>query len=285
MLVLIVVTLSLLLQTLSASPPPHTLTTGPPPLNTRRPGLTIDTLTTERVDGSYFDPSTELGVVFNSTKDLLSIISLDGTILVEAGGKLNDDVRIVSIGENKFLQHSKHGDLAVSKSHENLLESTSIHQLVHVLQEVPEESHTQQLHKSVDNLLTRPEIKLLKDAATSLGALGVTGVTYPSILPFFMTSLRLTSTPNVGPAISYTDHLRLRRSANTCLNSCPPCKERQCLGLCGPGCTCWKWACGDCCYHKGCLYHDKCCRERPNSTACLLPLDFSCEEEYKCTKD
>ena len=281
MFVLSVVTLSLLLQTNAG--PPHTLNAGPPP-HTRRPGLTIDTLTTQRVDGSYFDPSTELGIVFNSSKELLTITSLDGAVLVRAVEKLNDDVRMVAIEENKFLQHSKHGDLAVSKSHEYLLESaSSIHQLVPILRELPQESHAQQLSKSVDSLLMRPEIKLLKDVSTNLGELGITGVAYPSILPFFMTSLRLTSTPSVVSSVSYIDHLRLRRSTKTCLDNCPPCKDQECLGLCGPGCECWKWACGDCCYHKGCLYHDKCCREQPNSTACLIPLDFSCGKKYKCT--
>ena len=30
----------------------------------------------------------------------------------------------------------------------------------------------------------------------------------------------------------------------------------NCLGLCGPGCTCWLYVCGDCCYNSGCYIHD-----------------------------
>ena len=35
-------------------------------------------------------------------------------------------------------------------------------------------------------------------------------------------------------------------------------KKSGCAGICGPGCkTCWKFVCGDCCYHLGCTRHDK----------------------------
>jgi hypothetical protein len=30
--------------------------------------------------------------------------------------------------------------------------------------------------------------------------------------------------------------------------------------MCGPGCSCWSWVCGDCCYHYGCARHDSWCR-------------------------
>lgn len=40
---------------------------------------------------------------------------------------------------------------------------------------------------------------------------------------------------------------------------CDP-NNNKCLGMCGPGCTCWKWVCGDCCSHWGCLQHDIHCR-------------------------
>lgn len=34
----------------------------------------------------------------------------------------------------------------------------------------------------------------------------------------------------------------------------------NCLGMCGEGCKCWDWVCGDCCFHWGCYYHDLRCR-------------------------
>jgi hypothetical protein len=37
-----------------------------------------------------------------------------------------------------------------------------------------------------------------------------------------------------------------------------PCGN-DCLGMCGPKCTCWDWVCGDCAYHWGCNAHDIAC--------------------------
>ncbi len=244
------------------------------------PGLTIDTLTQQTVHGTYYQSNSNLGIVFNSTTDSLRVTTLDGAVLIEGGG--TENARTVNIEQQAFLQHSEHGDYALSKSHEKvLLEGfADVEQLLPLLEDQP---HDEILLNSIDRLLKRPEMKLLKEAAESLGERGITGQAYPSILPFFMTSMRL-STREGPPLASYLDHLRLKRGSS-CFDSCPPCRGEECLGLCGPGCECWKWACGDCCYHRGCHSHDLCCRDKPNSLACLVPLDFNCGENYKCGKN
>lgn len=58
--------------------------------------------------------------------------------------------------------------------------------------------------------------------------------------------------------------------------------DDECLGMCGPGCTCWSFVCGDCCYNKLCFEHDKCCRHKTFSLSCLLPFLYylSCEEGF-----
>ena len=50
----------------------------------------------------------------------------------------------------------------------------------------------------------------------------------------------------------------------------------KCLGMCGKGCSCWWWLCGNCCWNRGCYEHDLCCRHDWWSTACLLPMSFRC---------
>jgi hypothetical protein len=35
-----------------------------------------------------------------------------------------------------------------------------------------------------------------------------------------------------------------------------PNRDRDCFGMCGSGCDCWSWICGDCCYHDFCAEHD-----------------------------
>ena len=55
--------------------------------------------------------------------------------------------------------------------------------------------------------------------------------------------------------------------------------NNNCLGMCGPKCWCWSIVCDDCCFHKGCYEHDRCCRRNEYSGYCLLPFfhQFKCE--------
>jgi hypothetical protein len=41
---------------------------------------------------------------------------------------------------------------------------------------------------------------------------------------------------------------------------CDP-NHDDCFGMCGPGCTCWQWVCGDCQYHATCAQHDWVCAQ------------------------
>ena len=52
--------------------------------------------------------------------------------------------------------------------------------------------------------------------------------------------------------------------------------SNDCLGMCGRKCSCWRWVCGDCCWHYGCYQHDLCCQHDFYSTYCLFPIGFSC---------
>ena len=57
-------------------------------------------------------------------------------------------------------------------------------------------------------------------------------------------------------------------------------QSNSCNGMCGPGCHCWWWICGDCCTHKGCLDHDNyCAKDGYISFSCIIsvPLYFTCE--------
>ena len=56
----------------------------------------------------------------------------------------------------------------------------------------------------------------------------------------------------------------------------PPClpypnPDDGCFGMCGAGCDCWEWVCGDCCYHLICAEHDRqwrdCLDANPTSVA------------------
>ena len=50
--------------------------------------------------------------------------------------------------------------------------------------------------------------------------------------------------------------------------------HNDCLGMCGKGCNCQKWVCGNCCWNKGCYQHDLCCTR--STFSCIIPAGFSC---------
>lgn len=144
--------------------------------------------------------------------------------------------------------------------------------------------HLEKLHQSVKALLEDPHSQLLVDAAIALGEEGVTGYDYPVMLQFYMTALRLralfedpTEPSEVAKSTTGSDH----GDNKTCLDYCPPCKERGCYGMCGRECDCWSWVCSDCCFQQGCYDHSHCCQDKPYSFACLFPWNFSCNS-YEC---
>ena len=60
-------------------------------------------------------------------------------------------------------------------------------------------------------------------------------------------------------------------------------QSNGCSGMCGLGCNCWPWICGDCCIHSGCLDHDNyCARDGYRSYSCIfgVPRFFGCQSGY-----
>ena len=275
------------------------------------PLLVIDLLREDRVDGSYMSPELGCGIVFNSTRDSLAVTTLNGSRLVSAEERVGP-IRLITLGDREFIQHrvvdpndAESGavrDYAIPKYHGSFAGSQDHGKFAHLLgklKKLDHNIHAKVLQKSMQRILTEPEIQLLHDAAVAMGQRGITGRGYPSALPLYMTAMRFSSN-NPSTTITSDDlppqsdthtydekqpehfFTRMKRSSQTCLTKCPPCKSKKCLGLCGRGCTCWKWACDNCCYHKGCYYHDLCCRKNPYSLACWVPLEFDCDKKYIC---
>lgn len=271
--------------------------------------LVIDLLREDRVSGSYVNPELGCGIVFNGTKDGLTLTSLDGRRLLSAGGQVGP-VRLVTLGNREFIQHREsvesdrddgdqsgtlreyaipkyHGSFADTQDHETFMN------LIQKLKKLNPNAHSRVLEKSVRRMLSKCEIGLLSEAAFVMGHHhDITSQEYPSTLPLYMTASRVNSRSNAYPETDVplnhnqddvgSRHNIRRKREESCLDECPPCKSKECLGMCGPGCVCWKWSCGNCCYNKGCYDHDLCCRSKPNSLACLLPMAFDCNSKYVC---
>ena len=266
-----------------------------------RPGrgeaqLQITNLTKNVAELVYTDPSSGLGLRVASAPDSLYLSSLDGRSFV-AAGEAGGSLRLISLGRSMFIQEKsstgKSRDFAVPDAYTGILSNADqavLQDLVHILNAsgMTQDSDSR-LWDALLTILNCPEVELLQSAVAALGSTGVTGVEYPSVLPFYMAALRLDQLVQRSNLTSGSSRFPERARelmdnglTDDCLSECPPCPYQECLGLCGYSCNCWKWVCGDCCYHLGCYDHDICCREKFVRTACLFPFNFKCEYNYSC---
>ena len=251
--------------------------------------LYVVNLTTTAAELTYVNPSSGRGLHVLSSHDSLYISTLDGRSLVAADEAIGESLRLISLGQTMFIQvktaSAESRDVSVPDAYTGILNNadwTVLRDLVRILNSssADQESHAR-LCESLLTILSYPEADLLQSAAVSLGETGVTGRDFPSVMPFYMTVLQLSQLQ--GGNVTTGSRADPPRVTDDCLSTCPPCPYQECLGLCGYSCNCWKWVCGDCCYHLGCYEHDICCRKKFVRTACLLPFGFKCESGYTCS--
>ena len=271
---------------------------------TRKGVLDTVTRSEHKVEGSYIDFSSERGIRFTSTPQTLFIETIPGGEPLLSATEPAGSMRLVSIGSSVFIQSDEANSLDYSVQGEqyNISEFSTDHEglqrLKNMAVETSEIVHLKALYDSLQYLLSRPEVQLIEYAAHAMGEEGINGQDSSSVLAFYLAALHLHKLQHAasGSNHSMQDHhalqpnsftpnhlsMRGKRHSNSCFNTCPPCQGKQCLGLCGLNCHCWKFVCGDCCWHLGCYEHDLCCREKFIHTKCLLPFNFQCESSYKC---
>ena len=258
------------------------------------------------LEGSFRSPEGD-GIRFRSTLDSLDVTTMDGKNLVKifrspTVAKTYDDGAKTTVYQflddayvdaNRRTYRVPAENIAAAKSFDPS-------QFLASMQASELSDPSVVLQATVDRLAAHPAARLLEPAARALGQdLGIIGKKEPAAMAFYTTAMTLTEAYNKkrremvsmtrksNPWDTYTNRrVNVKGKFPDCdLESCPPCQEDECFGLCGYGCTCWDFVCGDCCYHLGCKDHDACCRTSFYNTSCLLPIPyfwFSCDEHYEC---
>ena len=212
--------------------------------------------THEQVYGKYESEDKLYGIVFVSTSDdYLLIRTSGGKTLVNASSITGTEKpRSIYIMGHEYLQYenSIHSDQPVD--------------------------HDEPLSNGMLKLLSLQESDLLEEAADAVGKKGLNGRNTPAALPFFVLALRITQLAKDSNYDNITITQRYKRSCRG-----PPTRlNDECIGLCGKGCRCWRWLCGDCCWHRGCYDHDLCCKKSWLQHHCLLPIKFHCDQPFNC---
>ena len=208
-------------------------------------GVTLRVATPERLTGSYVDANGQ-GLVFDTarTEDNLYIhlATKTGQVLVHA-----------ETTETSYVFHYMDNRLTLEVS------KAWIEQVRAAAPDAQTDDETQ-MHwtgdKAVlDEMLAVPELKLLPTLSRTLGEMGYTGNTYQASLPLHKIARQSADALGID-----VQPIKTPESENS-LCTAYPNQGDSCYGMCGPGCSCWSWVCGDCCYHYGCARHDSWCRQ------------------------
>jgi hypothetical protein len=221
-------------------------TTSGPGVSTLNDGITLSTSTPQRIAGLYTDAA--------------------GETLQFDLARVNDDVYLDLLGNGgrPILHIDTNGD---DYNFSYMGGGLTMHTTKQFVAQVKAETGPTPSNVStsgfawsgdthvMDEMLALPEIKQLPTLSRALGARGITGMDYPAVLALHKVaqqaamafSVKVPQLSNVSAEKAYCDGY--------------PNSGDGCFGMCGPGCDCWSWVCGDCCYHYGCAVHDNWCRE------------------------
>lgn len=289
--------------------------------NPSHSGLTLFQNTPDKLEGTFV-PDRGQGIYFlsktndSTARGKLILATTEGRTLFYAL-ELNDTTTLISItNETLLYTHSPEGDTiyAVPPSHlllaQNAVEENDVFQLrllTSHLREVTDEEGM----KCLGHMLDFPEaIQAVAEAVNAMiqeeGVSGEKGHASRLFLAYavhlqskmeeespgtlkvlIQTSSSSTSSRSV---LDYYFPVRAEGATELCSafpTSCPRGRcpgQDQCLGMCGRGCSCWRFLCGDCCTHLGCLQHDHCCRTRGfrSFIRCWVPVGFRCDRPYSC---
>ena len=278
-------------------------------------GLSSDTtVTQEQLQGEYY--GTEGGIRFSSTVNatyvVLSITTTSGEHVVYIVHPLASNMTMMGVNDTNFLvmekdqqDHIDYDDYVIPKDAMNLMESVmsgNTKMTNDMLQKLDNKTMNETRQSVLYNLAMSYKATLIIEAAQALGDRKIMGMDYPSVMSFYQLALRLANAreneyEGDDSELDTREYQHRLKRATHCSNgdTCVRCPyplvrgsyRNDCFGLCGYGCSCWSFVCGDCCLHQYCLTHDDCCRRRGFwSWSCLSVawrvLGSRCSQSYSC---
>jgi hypothetical protein len=202
-------------------------------VSTASESLTLSTATAERLAGHYVRDGVRIS--FDSIRTAaifrFEIKAADGRVIIR-GDKTAEQKYTTSVLDNRLNMFD---DLAATENNVSY-----------------EGDQT-----AMDEAQKLPEYAALPWMSRALGEHGYNGRDYPAALAMHMFNKGVAEKLNITiPKIENRSELADEGGYCTAY----PNSGNQCYGMCGRGCSCWSFVCGDCCYHNGCARHDDYCR-------------------------
>ena len=285
----------------------------------RPSGLTANTINQEELQGEYYgiQGGIHFSITVNATYFVLSITTTSGEQVVYAVHPIASNMTMVGVNETNFMvmerdqqDHINYDDYIIPKDAMNLMESIMAgngKMSDDILQRLDNKTVNETRQSALYNIAMSYEAVLIIEAAQALGELGVMGSDYPSVMRFYQLALQLANVRESGEeyegdsfAPDTKRHQPRQRRAERCSSNGATCPSGQCpyrlsydgynndcFGLCGYGCSCWRFVCGDCCLHEYCRSHDDCCRTQGFFTftcfSVVVRVPFArCTDTFSC---
>jgi hypothetical protein len=217
-----------------------------PSASTSSDGLTLTTATAGRLTGSFSDGKGNV-LVFDTAK-------VNDDLFFDLRGNANRSlIHIETVGDNyefsymdgALKMHTTKAFVAQARAQAQA-QPSSVSTDGFIFEG---DTHV------LDAMLQLPEVAALPQLSRALGARGFTGNAFPATLALHKVARQS------ADALGIQVEKIVTQSGGYCQDLTGDPYGDQCFGMCGPGCDCWSWVCGDCCYHYGCAVHDNWCRE------------------------
>ena len=260
--------------------------------------------TSDQVDIETYDDEAGLGITVSSTAQSLLITSSTGEVLVhykkpfykERNGEELD--QLIVFNGQPFLDHRRDnkatGYSITQQEADELTQAadqesdysfaTAIGRIVQNSVN-KEEFHKEALRSAITGLVNDPHVPLITSTAIHMGEKEkIIGKEYPPAMPFYnvarlLPKLREKDLSAKTEPLCTAGPTKCCDRKFSCYSSCPPCRDHECLGMCGNTCLCWPLVCGNCCFNMGCCLHDYCCQEHGYlSFGCLNVIGLTCEQ-------
>ena len=275
------------------------------PQDMDEPKLQIISATLERVEANFFTPTAGIHVLSQVHSDgelvQVSITTMDGETLFAVDRPVDSSQNLLTIDGDEFLMinetldngETKLTEYAIPEAYSLQVKSAMKRHMLSksLLRHLDRENVNTSGRNAIDSMLIRPEVQLIATVAFALGNTGLHGYENPAAMAFYAAALRFATVMEKHDHMHDTSGAVERNKrgwydwwyGSYCSNSdayCVDCPDgSNCLGLCGPGCTCWWIVCGDCCWNAGCHYHDvHFCSGGTGTLECWLtaPIGLAC---------
>ena len=280
-------------------------------------GLTTVTSTEGKLEAEYYGPN-GTGIYIQSTVNdtyvFILITTTSGETVISIMHPLTSSMTMMSVNHTNFMVMENHPQSSQTE-YDDYIIPDYLMELARAIvtgeTNMTDDIRNQLYNSTVEetryyvlrNLAMSNEAVLIIEAAQAIGEKGIQGQDSKAAMKFYQLAMVITrARGNETGHIDISMGTKKKRSTEQktslkrsilCSNgaSCPSSNHcpsgSDCLGLCGKGCNCWRFVCGDCCVHNYCLTHDICCERKgffsfPCLSVAWRLFGDECTDYYSC---